>query len=75
MVRILHERLEGKISDQEFQEAADDAVKLCVKAQEEAGADVITDGEQRRDNYSSFVGLKLENCPAYSTYGSPALGR
>ena len=24
--------------------------------------DVVTDGEQRRDSYASFVGARLENC-------------
>src|SRR5262249_10840244 len=39
-----------------------DAVRLAVAAQERAGVDVLTDGEQRRDNYASFVGLRLDNC-------------
>ncbi|MDQ3353355.1 MAG: hypothetical protein M3507_02510 [Actinomycetota bacterium] len=50
------------MSDAEFEEAADDAVRLAVEAQVRAGADVLTDGEQRRDNYASFVGGLLENC-------------
>jgi 5-methyltetrahydropteroyltriglutamate--homocysteine methyltransferase len=33
-----------------------------VAAQERAGVDVVTDGEQRRDSYSSFVGGRLDNC-------------
>ena len=37
-------------------------MRLAVDAQLRAGADVITDGEQRRDNYSSFVGGILDNC-------------
>jgi 5-methyltetrahydropteroyltriglutamate--homocysteine methyltransferase len=37
-------------------------VRLAVAAQERAGVDVVTDGEQRRDNYASFVGGQLENC-------------
>jgi 5-methyltetrahydropteroyltriglutamate--homocysteine methyltransferase len=37
-------------------------VRLCVDAQLRAGVDVITDGEQRRDNYASFVGGILDNC-------------
>ncbi len=61
MLRAMHEFLEGKLSDREFQETANDAVRLVVDQQIRAGADVITDGEQRRDNYSSFVGTRLEN--------------
>lgn len=61
MLRAIHDYLEGKLSESEFQESADDAVRLVVEQQLRAGADVITDGEQRRDNYSSFVGTRLEN--------------
>jgi 5-methyltetrahydropteroyltriglutamate--homocysteine methyltransferase len=37
-------------------------VRLAVDAQTRAGVDVVTDGEQRRDNYASFVGGLLDNC-------------
>ncbi len=62
MLRALHEHLSGRLSDAEFQQTADDAVRLAVAAQEKAGVDLVTDGEQRRDNYASFVGALLENC-------------
>ncbi len=62
LLRALHERLSGRLAEDEFQQYADDAVRLAVAAQERAGVDVITDGEQRRDNYASFVGGLLDNC-------------
>jgi len=62
LLRALHERLEGRLSDEEFERTADDAVRLAVAAQQRAGADLVTDGEQRRDNYASFVGARLDNC-------------
>ena len=62
MVRAVHEHMEGRLSEAEFQAAADDAVRLCVDAQLKAGVDVVTDGEQRRDSYASFVGGRLDNC-------------
>ncbi|MBX9694280.1 MAG: 5-methyltetrahydropteroyltriglutamate--homocysteine methyltransferase [Cyanobacteria bacterium] len=62
MLRTLHDYMEGKVDEDEFEEATADAVRLAVAAQVEAGADVITDGEQRRDNYASFVGGLLDNC-------------
>ncbi len=62
LVRSLHEFLEGRISESEFHAVADDAVQLALDAQERAGVDVVTDGEQRRDSYVSFVGSRLENC-------------
>ncbi len=62
MLRAMHDRLEGRLSDEEFRATADDAVRLCIDAQIRAGVDVLTDGEQRRDNYASFVGGLLDNC-------------
>ena len=62
LLRALHEYLEGKIPEEEFQNIADDAVNLCIQAQVQAGLNVITDGEQRRDNYASFVGKRLTGC-------------
>ncbi len=62
LLRALHERLETRMDEAEFDDSADDAVRLAVDAQRRAGADVVTDGEQRRDNYASFVGGLLENC-------------
>ena len=62
LLQALHERLEGRLSEGEFEATADDAVRLAVGAQRRAGVDVLTDGEQRRDAYASFVGSHLENC-------------
>src|SRR5690606_9664857 len=62
LLRALHERLSGRLPDEEFQQFADDAVRLAVAAQERAGVDIITDGEQRRDSYASFVATRLDNC-------------
>jgi 5-methyltetrahydropteroyltriglutamate--homocysteine methyltransferase len=62
LVRALHERLSGRMTEDEFQQYADDAVRLATAAQERAGVDVVTDGEQRRDNYASFVASRLDNC-------------
>jgi 5-methyltetrahydropteroyltriglutamate--homocysteine methyltransferase len=62
LLRALHEYLEGRMSEAEFQESADDAVRLAVAAQTRAGVDVVTDGEQRRDSYASFIGSRLDCC-------------
>ncbi len=62
MLQAMHDHLEGRLDDDAFQETADDAVRLALEAQRRAGVDVITDGEQRRDNYASFVGGLLDNC-------------
>jgi 5-methyltetrahydropteroyltriglutamate--homocysteine methyltransferase len=41
-------------------EAQDDATVLAIKAQEEAGLDIITDGEIRRESYSNRFATALE---------------
>ncbi|MEM4282028.1 MAG: cobalamin-independent methionine synthase II family protein, partial [Candidatus Caldarchaeum sp.] len=56
----LKRKNKGEISYEEFSATADEAVLLAVKYQEEAGIDVLTDGEQRRDNFYSFVADKLD---------------
>lgn len=62
MLQAMHEHIEGRLDAPAFQATADDAVRLAVAAQLRAGVDVITDGEQRRDSYASFVGGILDNC-------------
>ena len=62
MLQAMHEHVEGRLGEEEFQATADDAVRLAVEAQLRSAVDVVTDGEQRRDNYASFVGGLLENC-------------
>ena len=62
LLRALHEHLAGRLGRGRVPADADDAVRLAVAAQERAGVDVVTDGEQRRDNYASFVGGRLDNC-------------
>lgn len=62
LLDALHAHLEGQLADGAFEETADDAVRLALRAQLDAGVDVVTDGEQRRDNYASFVGARLDNC-------------
>jgi 5-methyltetrahydropteroyltriglutamate--homocysteine methyltransferase len=62
MLQAIHEHVEGRLGDEEFEATAQDAVRLAVDAQVRAGVDVVTDGEQRRDNYASFVGGLLDNC-------------
>jgi 5-methyltetrahydropteroyltriglutamate--homocysteine methyltransferase len=41
-------------------ELKDQATLLAIKYQEDAGVDVISDGEQRRDNFYSFISDRLE---------------
>ena len=41
-------------------QAQDDATLLAVRAQERAGLDVVTDGEERRESYSNHFATALE---------------
>lgn len=41
-------------------ELKDQATLLAIKYQEDAGVDIVCDGEQRRDNFYSFIADRLE---------------
>src|SRR5436853_1241314 len=49
-----------RIPEPYLTEAQDDATVLAIKAQEEAGLDIITDGEIRRESYSNRFATALE---------------
>src|SRR5437588_4791199 len=49
-----------RIPDAHLAEAQDDATLLAIRAQEEAGLDIITDGEIRRESYSNRFATALE---------------
>ncbi len=50
----------GRLEAEELARHEDEAVLAALRAQEDAGVDFVTDGEQRRDNFYSFVAEKLE---------------
>jgi 5-methyltetrahydropteroyltriglutamate--homocysteine methyltransferase len=49
-----------RVDEAYLQEAQDDATLLAIHAQEEAGLDVITDGEMRRESYSNRFATALD---------------
>src|SRR5215510_7256899 len=49
-----------RIPEPHLAEAQDDATRLAIRAQEEAGLDIITDGEIRRESYSNRFATALE---------------
>ena len=49
-----------RIPEQWLAQAQDDATVLAIKAQEQAGLDIITDGEIRRESYSNRFATALE---------------
>ena len=60
LLRAQRMKRAGRLSEEEFTRVADGAVLEALRLQEEAGVDIVTDGEQRRDNFYSFVAEKLE---------------
>jgi 5-methyltetrahydropteroyltriglutamate--homocysteine methyltransferase len=49
-----------RVEESLLPEAQDDATVLAIRAQEEAGLDIITDGEIRRESYSNRFATALE---------------
>ncbi len=49
-----------RIPEPYLAEAQDDATVMAIKAQEEAGLDIITDGEIRRESYSNRFATALD---------------
>ncbi len=49
-----------RVAEPYLQQAMDDATVLAIKAQEDAGLDIITDGEIRRESYSNRIATALE---------------
>ncbi len=49
-----------RVPESRLAEAQDDATRLAVRAQEQAGLDIITDGEIRRESYSNRFATALE---------------
>ncbi len=49
-----------RIPDEYLQEALNDATLVAIRAQEELGIDIVTDGEIRRESYSNRFATALE---------------
>lgn len=61
--RELHKA--GKLTDAELEEAHDNAVRSCLKDQEMAGVDVVTDGELRRETMIYFFNRHIRGFRLY----------
>lgn len=60
LLRALRAWQKREIDAAAFNRIADDEVRKCLDYQLRAGVDIVVDGEQRRDNFYSFVTDKLE---------------
>lgn len=59
LIQALRQKQSGEMSAADFDAVADQEVLAALRAQENAGVDILTDGEQRRDNFYSFAVDKL----------------
>ena len=59
LIQALRKKQSGDMSSADFDAVADQEVIAALRSQEEAGVDILTDGEQRRDNFYSFAVDKL----------------
>ena len=60
LLRAQKAKRKGQLSEEEFQGLADEEVRRVLQLQTKAGVDIVTDGEQRRDSFFSFVADKLD---------------
>src|ERR1700742_5154467 len=49
-----------RVGPQYLAPAPDDSTLLAIRGQEEAGLDILTDGEMRRESYSNHFATALE---------------
>jgi 5-methyltetrahydropteroyltriglutamate--homocysteine methyltransferase len=66
LLRALTDKRRGRMSEADFERLADAAVIDALAHQEAAGVDLVTDGEQRRDNFYSFIADKLDGVRSMS---------
>lgn len=60
LLSALSDYQKGHMPRAEFDRVADGETRRAVEMQVDAGVDIIVDGEQRRDNFVSFVTEKLD---------------
>ena len=60
LLAALREKRTGRLSAAAFDLVADEEIRRCVALQQEAGVDIVVDGELRRDNFYSFLAEKVD---------------
>jgi methionine synthase II (cobalamin-independent) len=60
LLKALRAKQKNEISSAQFTSIADEEVRRCVQIQLDAGVDIVVDGEQRRDNFYSFITDKVD---------------
>lgn len=59
VLKALRQKQRSEITPDEFDRIADEAVLAALRLQDEAGLDIVSDGEQRRDNFYSFIAERV----------------
>jgi 5-methyltetrahydropteroyltriglutamate--homocysteine methyltransferase len=59
LIEATKKHANGELSKAELDAQLERATESTIRAEEDAGLDVITDGEQRRSSFVSFVGDKI----------------
>lgn len=59
LIDATKKRSKGEVRQEELDELLEQATRSIISQEVEAGLDVITDGEQRRSSFVSFVGDKI----------------
>jgi len=59
MLKTLRGYQRGTISREEFDKVADDEIRRTVALQEQAGLDIVVDGEHRRESFYAFITDKV----------------
>ncbi|MBF0633799.1 MAG: cobalamin-independent methionine synthase II family protein [Nitrospinae bacterium] len=60
VLQALKRKTRGDITSEEFRYITGKAVLDCLKLQDDAGVEIVSDGEQRRDSFFSFVAEHIE---------------
>ena len=66
MLDALAQKRRGKLTDEEFRAAGDTEALGALRLQEAAGVDIVSDGEQRRDNFYSFIADCVEGVQLFT---------
>lgn len=66
LLQALRDKQQDRLTQAAFASLADEEVRRCLTQQHDAGVDLVTDGELRRDNFYSFVTDKLDGTRLWS---------
>ncbi len=66
LLRALRAKQKAHLAEAEFDALADREVLRCLAAQQDAGVELVTDGELRRDSFYSFVTDKLDGTELFT---------